>query len=381
MVCVNQTSHSCLRLKHFLAWQSRLYYGSQSAPLKRKPASPMAKKPKSPTAPMTKKGAEPSIAVVLPCYRETAHILDVIGDIGPAISVIYVVDDACPDHTGAFVADNCQDKRIHIIYQKQNTGVGGAMVAGYQQALKDGHDIIVKMDGDGQMDATLIPEIIAPLAEGRADYVKGNRFHKLDAVSQMPTSRIFGNVGLSFMSKLSSGYWSVFDPTNGFTALHRTAASRLPLDQLSKGYFFESDMLFQLGMIRAVIEDVPMDAIYGNEKSGIRIPKVIPEFILKHSIRALKRLYFNYFLRDLGLPGLQLLLGSLLITFGGIFGAVEWIQSSASGVPATAGTVIVAALPVILGTQFLISFLNHDTRAAPTSPLQNQADRSSAQRP
>lgn len=330
----------------------------------------MAKTTKSPVASKQKKNTDASIAVVLPCYRETAHILDVIRDIGSTVSTIYVVDDACPDQTGTFVENNCKDKRVRVLIQKQNLGVGGAMVAGYRQALKDNHDIIIKMDGDGQMDAALIPDIVEPIVSGRADYVKGNRFHKLDAVSQMPKSRIFGNIGLSLMSKLSSGYWSVFDPTNGYTALHRTAANQLPLERLSKGYFFESDMLFQLSLIRAVIEDVPMDAIYGSEKSGIRIHKIIPEFIAKHSVRALKRIYYSYILRDFGLPGLQLLLGILLVGFGGLFGAVEWIHSSMSGVPATSGTVIVAALPVILGTQFLISFLNHDTRNVPTTPLQ-----------
>ncbi|NQV99273.1 MAG: glycosyltransferase family 2 protein [Rhodospirillales bacterium] len=331
----------------------------------------MARAPKTKATVGSKKPAALSIAVILPCYKETAHILDVIKGIGPCVSAIYVVDDDCPDQTGAYVEKNCKDRRVRVIFQKSNTGVGGAMVAGYQAALQDNHDIFVKMDGDGQMDASLIPTIIAPLVENRADYAKGNRFHKIEAVSKMPVSRIFGNICLSFLSKMSSGYWSVFDPTNGFTALHRTAARRLPLEQLSKGYFFESDMLFRLAMIRAVIEDVPMNAIYGNEKSGIRIPKIIPEFIVKHFISTCKRLYFTYFLRDFGLPGLQLILGGLMFGFGVIFGLIEWYHSSTSGIPATAGTVIVAALPVILGSQFLISFLNHDTRNAPTKPLQS----------
>lgn len=285
------------------------------------------------------------------------------------VSSIYVVDDACPDHTGKYVTENTKDKRVQVIELTENQGVGGAMVAGYSAALSDDHDIVVKMDGDGQMDPDLIPDIIAPIVEGRADYTKGNRFHKIDAVSQMPTSRVIGNIGLSFLSKLSSGYWSVFDPTNGFTAIHKTALRNLPLGRLSKRYFFESDMLFHLGMIRAVIEDVPMVAIYGDEESGISIPKIIPEFIAKHFVRTCKRLYFNYFLRDFGWPGLQLILGIFLVSFGGIFGGLEWHSSIETGVPATAGTVIIAALPILLGAQMLFSFLNHDSRSAPTRPL------------
>ncbi len=298
--------------------------------------------------------------------------MPVIAGIGPEIDAIYVVDDACPDQTGALVEKECRDKRVRVIYQQSNTGVGGAMVRGYREALNDGFDILVKMDGDGQMDPKLIPRLLTPLLQKRADYVKGNRFHKVESLSAMPKSRIIGNIGLSFLSKLSSGYWSVFDPTNGFTALHRAAAVRLPLERLAQGYFFESDMLFRLGMIRAVVEDMPMDAVYGNETSGISIPKIIPEFIARHYISACKRIYFSYFLSDFGLPGLQLLLGKILLAFGVIFGSIKWMESTSTGIPATAGTVVLAALPVIIGTQLLFSFLNFDTKNMPTKPLQSE---------
>jgi len=312
-----------------------------------------------------------SVAVILPCYRETNHILPVIDEIGPEVSAIYVIDDACPDQTGDYVEKNCSDKRVHVLRHTSNTGVGGAMVTGYRQALHDGHDILVKMDGDGQMDPKLIPKLIKSIIAKHADYAKGNRFHQIDAVSSMPKSRIFGNIILSFMSKLSSGYWTVFDPTNGFTALHRTAAEQLPFERLSEGYFFESDMLFRLGMIRAVVVDVPMHARYGEEQSGISIPRVIPEFFAKHFINAAKRICLNYFIRDFNLPGVQFLLGKILLAFGLIFGGINWYDSLATDIEATAGTVVLAALPIILGTQFLISFLNYDVRNYPTVSLQN----------
>jgi glycosyltransferase involved in cell wall biosynthesis len=315
-----------------------------------------------------------SVAVILPCYRETSHILSVIKKIGSEVLTIYVVDDACPDLTGAFVQDNCTDKRVRVITQDVNSGVGGAMVTGYQQALKDGHDILVKIDGDGQMNPNLVPKLITPILEKKADYAKGNRFHKIDSVMAMPKSRIFGNVCLSFLSKISSGYWSVFDPTNGFTALHRTAAERLPFESIAKGYFFESDILFRLGMIRAVVEDVPMDAVYGSEVSGMSILKIIPEFIAKHFLNTCKRIYFNYFLRDFGLTSFQFLFGNILLWFGVIFGTTQWYESELSGIPATAGTVVLAALPIILGSQFMISFFNSDIKNVPTISLQLNED-------
>jgi glycosyltransferase involved in cell wall biosynthesis len=323
----------------------------------------MAKSPSSETS-------SQSVAVIIPCYRETSHILSVIEKIGPEVAAIYVVDDACPDLTGAYVRDNCIDNRACVIMQDVNSGVGGAMVTGYLRALKEGHDILVKIDGDGQMNPELILKLIAPILEKQVDYAKGNRFHEIDSVMMMPKLRIFGNVCLSFLSKLSSGYWSVFDPTNGFTALHRTAAERLSFESIAKGYFFESDMLFRLGIIRAVVKDIPMEAFYGSEESGISIPKVIPEFIAKHLLNACKRIYFNYFLRDFGLTSFQFMLGNILLWFGIIFGITQWYESELSGIPATAGTVILAALPIILGSQFIISFFNSDIKSVPTISLQ-----------
>jgi len=240
----------------------------------------------------------PPIAVVIPCYRETGHVLDVLADIGPEVMAIFVVDDACPDGTGDLVEDANTDPRVRVVRNALNSGVGGATIAGYRAALTTDAEIIVKIDGDGQMDPKLIPVISAPIAEGRADYAKGNRFHRIQAVRDMPGTRIVGNFALSFLSKLSSGYWNVFDPTNGFTAIHRKAANDLPLDMLSKGFFFESDILFQLGLIRAVVEDVPMAARYGQETSGIYIPRVVPEFLFKHALNTCKRIVFNYFVRD-----------------------------------------------------------------------------------
>lgn len=312
----------------------------------------------------------PSVAAVVPCYRETAHIEGVLASIGPEVQRIYVVDDACPDGTGDWVAERVADPRVEVIRHKTNKGVGGATISGYRRALADGHHIAVKLDGDGQMDGALISGLIAPIIEGRADYVKGNRFHAVHGFSAMPGSRIFGNLVLSVMSKFSSGYWNIFDPTNGFTAIHFSALKCLPLDEIDEGYYFESDMLFRLGMARAVVRDFPMTARYGEEKSGIRIPKVVPMFILKHMNNAWKRLILTYFIRETNIATLELILGKLLILFGILFGAANWIDGSLTGVPATAGTVILAALPIILGSQLIIAFLNFDTRNVPDEPLQ-----------
>ena len=149
---------------------------------------------------MTKKTAnkiissKSKIAVVIPCYRECNHILDVVKQIGDEVEAIYIIDDACPDSTGKFVTKYSSDKRIHVLHHTKNRGVGGATLTGYRRALDDGYEVIVKIDGDGQMDPTLILTIANPVIEGRADYSKGNRFHRSDYISSMPLTRIFGNI-------------------------------------------------------------------------------------------------------------------------------------------------------------------------------------------
>ncbi len=311
----------------------------------------------------------PVIAVVVPCHRETAHVLDVLAGIGDEVAHVLVVDDACPDGTGRHVMAHCKDPRVEVLIHEHNKGVGGATITGYRRALELGADIIVKVDGDGQMDPAMIPALVHPIAAGEADYAKGNRFHQFFAVGRMPPVRITGNMLLSFLSKLSSGYWDVFDTTNGFTAIHANVARALPLDAISEGFFFESDMLFRLGLMRAVVRDIPMQARYGNETSAISIPRIIPEFLAKHAVNTFKRIWYIYFVREFSFASIQLVVGKVMALFGIAYGAYWWHVSSVTGVSATAGTVLLAALPIILGSQFLIAFVNTDTRNVPRNPV------------
>lgn len=310
-----------------------------------------------------------SVSVVIPAYRVRRHILGVIDRIPAFIRTIYVVDDACPESSGDFVNASCDDRRVVVLRNLVNLGVGGAVMTGYSRALVDGADIVVKIDGDGQMDPSLIHSFVTPIMAGRADYTKGNRFFDMRALHRMPLMRLIGNAGLSFLSKLSTGYWQIFDPTNGYTAIHRTALVHLPLDRVSKRYFFETDMLFRLNTLRAVVRDVPMDAIYGDEESNLKIGRILPEFLLRHSVIFSKRIFYNYFLRDFSIASIELLLGIACLTFGAIFGAREWAQSLSSGIPSTAGIVMIGALPIIIGLQLVLAFISYDVSATPREPL------------
>ena len=310
------------------------------------------------------------IAVVLPCYRSRGYVLDVISRIGPEVFLIVAVDDACPDGTGEHINACCADPRVEVVRNEQNLGVGGAVIHGYRIALSRGADIVVKIDSDGQMDPALLMRIAHPIVTGRADYAKGNRFFNIEDVRGMPKLRLFGNAGLSFLTKLSSGYWNIFDPTNGYTAIYRVALEMLPLAKIDRCFFFESDMLFRLNIAGAVVIDVPIPASYGDERSNLRVGSAVVPFLLKNLRNFLKRLFYRYYLRDLNIGSLEMLGGTVLLIFGALFGATQWIDSAAEGVTASAGTVMLAGLPILVGVQMILGFFAFDFMAVPKTPLQ-----------
>jgi dolichol-phosphate mannosyltransferase len=307
----------------------------------------------------------PVVAAVIPCYRVARHVLGVLGRIGPDCSHIYVVDDACPEHSGDVVEAGCLDPRVKVIRHRENEGVGAAVITGYRAALADGAHVVVKIDGDGQMAPELLPDFVGPILAGQADYTKGNRFYDLASIGGMPAARTFGNAALSFMAKLSCGYWDVFDPTNGYTAVHANVLRHLPLDTISKRYFFETDMLFRLGTIRAVVVDIPMDAHYGDESSSLRVSRVFGEFLYKHARNTVKRIFYNYFLRDFTIASVELVIGLILFVFGATYGIVHWTESAREDVATPPGTVMLAALPVLMGLQLLLAFIGYDVAATP----------------
>jgi dolichol-phosphate mannosyltransferase len=309
------------------------------------------------------------VAVVIPSYKVKRHILDVIAGIGPEVETIYVIDDCCPEDSGRYVESSCRDGRVRVLIHEENQGVGGATLTGYRQAIRDGADVVVKLDGDGQMAPGYIPTLIAPILNGSADYTKGNRFYYLEGVQQMPLVRLLGNAALSFIAKFSTGYWDIFDPTNGFTAVHSKVVERLPLEKIDKRYFFESDMLFRLNTIRAVVMDVPISARYADEDSNLNVFRSIPEFAFKHMRNSIKRIFYNYYLRDFSAMSLELLLGLIALIMGISCGSIAWIKSVRTGVVATSGTVMLAALPTLVGIQLLLSFLAADSGSVPKIPL------------
>jgi len=310
-----------------------------------------------------------SIAVVIPTFRARNSIFSVLSQIGQEVDRIYVVDDCCPEKTGELVRAECKDPRVVVVFNEINQGVGGATLAGYREAVQQGATVIVKIDSDGQMDPALIPEFVKPILLGNADYTKGNRFFNAASLQPMPPARIFGNAVLSLMTKFSTGYWNNFDPSNGYTAIHGSLVALLPVERIAKRFFFETDLLYNLGLLRAVVVDIPIMAHYGDEESNLKIKTIILPFLWAHFVRFWRRVALNYFLRDFSFASLCMVAGLPLLLFGIAYGLGNWITHSVDGTTTPTGTIMLATVSLLLGIQFLLAFFSADIATAPRYPI------------
>jgi glycosyltransferase involved in cell wall biosynthesis len=312
------------------------------------------------------------MAAVVPAYKVEGQIGAVLRGVPPYFKHIIVVDDGSPDGTAQLVQGLARrDRRVTLLRHDRNRGVGAAMITGFRKALQLGAKIIVKIDGDGQMDIGRVPELIAALIQGRADYAKGNRFRDFAALRRMPLIRRVGNIGLGFLAKAATGYWNLFDPTNGFVAIRAETLAQLPLDRIDRTYYFEISMLADLYLLGAVVQDVPMPARYKDEVSNMMIERVLVEFPLKLFGTCVRRVVLKNFLYDFSMVSMYLLSGVPLLLFGLVFGGTEWVHYWRLGIPAPTGTVILPTLSVLLGIQLLLSAIESDLRSVPRQPLSN----------
>jgi dolichol-phosphate mannosyltransferase len=310
------------------------------------------------------------IAVVVPAYQAERWIGDTLAGIPAFVRRVLVVVDGATDGTSREVdVAAARDARIVRIDHATNRGVGAAMRTGYEHALAAGAEIVAKMDADGQMDPHELARLVLPVALGRADYAKGNRFVHARAIRAMPAMRLLGNAALSLLSKLSTGYWNLLDPTNGYTAISRETLVAIDLQQLDDRFFFESSMLAEMSLARAVCVDVAIPARYGGESSHLSVTRSLFEFTLKHSRNFVRRLWLRYVVLDFSAVSLLLAVGIPLAAFGFVFGLQNWIHSSVYGVPATAGTVMVAAFTLAAGLFGIVQAMIYDILSVPSQPL------------
>jgi len=320
---------------------------------------------------MLRRRSDVHVAAVLPAYNVARELGSVLRGMPPIFTSIIVIDDGSSDQTGAIAERYAElDRRIVVVHHETNRGVGGAMATGFRTAIETGADVVVKIDADGQMPLWLVPQLIAPLISGEADYTKGNRFRDFQAVRAMPLARRIGNVALSFLAKAATGYWRVFDPTNGFLAIRTDVLSQLPLQKLDRTYFFEISMLSHLYLIGAVVKEIPMPARYAGETSSLSIPRVLRQFPGRLLWSLMRRVVLKNFVYDFNLASLHLAVGVPLLLTGVGFGAWNWLRYSfLLREAAPTGTVVLPALMIMVGVQLLLSAAQYDLEAVPREPV------------
>jgi dolichol-phosphate mannosyltransferase len=301
--------------------------------------------------------------VILPAYNESSYVGTVLSRIPGWVDGIIIVDDGSTDDT-LRVAESLADTRVRVYHHDKNQGVGSAMATGFRAALDGGYDVAIKMDADDQMDAEELPTLVRPIELRMAEYVKGNRFRRTGRPSSMPVVRWFGNVVLSFLTKVASGYWHVFDPQCGFIAITAPTLRRLKLDGMARDYFFENDMLIRLNVIDARVVDVDTSALYGNESSYVSVGRVGWTFPARLARGFVWRFVRRHLMNDFGLIGFLAIAGAALTLFGTMFGLYHWVLSASSGIPATTGTVMIAVVPLILGIQMLLQALSLEVQSS-----------------
>jgi glycosyltransferase involved in cell wall biosynthesis len=309
---------------------------------------------------------EARVGVVIPCHNEELLITRVLATMPNFVDCIYVIDDVSTDNTIKVVEDYVKasnNNRVQLIKHQFNQGVGGAIVSGYKQAIQDEIDVIAVMAGDAQMAPDDLYLIVEPVADGIADYTKGNRLASGEAWNQIPHVRYIGNVFLSLLTKVASGYWHIFDSQTGYTAISRKAAEKLDLDALWKRYGYPNHLLIMLNVNNFTVADVPVKPVYNiGEKSGIRISRVIPTISLLLLRGFLYRLFYKYIVRDAHPLVLFYLVGALTFIPGVLLGIYLVVYRLIVG-NVVATSALFAMFLVLFGLNFLMFALWFDMNA------------------
>ena len=307
------------------------------------------------------------IAIVIPYYNASNQIVNVIGKIPVFVDSVIIVDDKSKEELPkAEILDVINPTtKCHFLENEVNLGVGGATKKGFEHAVENRFEIIIKVDADDQMDLGYLPQLIRPLIDGHSPVAKGNRFRNIRTLKKMPAMRKFGNLVLSFLTKMAAGYWHNFDPTNGFIALKREVLESLDFSKLSNRYYFETSLLAELYFQKAPIKDIDMPAIYGDEKSNMSLWKMVFVFFGNLPRTFFKRIVKEYFLYDFNIGSIYIFFGVPLFLFGIIFGTIKWIHYASNEILAPTGTIMIITLSIILGFQLVLQAIQYDIFNSP----------------
>ena len=297
----------------------------------------------------------------MPCYRSKGTALSISLQCLKYADTVICVDDACTENTGKHIEKNNKSEKILVIFHEKNTGVGGATKTGIREAIRLGFETIIKIDSDGQVDPKLIPMLAERVERCGADICKGNRFNDIRVINSMPPTRLIGNAALSFITKASTGYWEIFDPTNGLICLKSSAIKLLNLDKTDNRYFFETDILFRAGLSDLIIDEISMDAIYAKEVSSLSPSKELLNFGVRHIRTMLKRIAYQYILLDFNPGSISLIVGTFFISISCAIGINRLIIGLMYGETTPAGTLTLFLGCFLAGCQFIIGFAQYDS--------------------
>ena len=302
---------------------------------------------------------------IVPCYKSSFIAPKVVSDIIKYVDFVICIDDNCPEKTGLLIEDTFKSDKLKVLFHERNMGVGGATKTGINYAQKIKAEIIIKIDSDGQMNPKNIPQLIEPILNNTSDFTKGNRFRNIDVLISMPKIRLIGNIFLSFITKLSTGYWELFDPTNGFIAINSKILSRVQYTKTDDRYFFETDLLFRCGLYDVLVSEIEIPTVYKNENSGLNPLIEIFRYSFSHIVIFIKRILYQYFLIDFNPGSLSIFFGSLGITYTFFSGLRSIIYYKNLNLESPLGIKILFLTTAIISMQLIISFIYYDSTQRP----------------
>jgi len=306
---------------------------------------------------------EHRIAVVVPAFNEELMVQRTLTTMPDFVDRIIAIDDGSSDATYSKIEEVAAgDSRVVCLRNPDNQGLGATLVHGYRFLLdsedkQDEADVVAIMAGDGQMDPDNLHLLLDQIVDGSHDVAKGNRFighHQ--ALKKMPKYRLIGNIVMTLLTKLASGYWSVFDTQNGYYAIHTEVLRQIDLSRIGRGYEVENSFLIEANIVEARLTDVPMPAVYGDETSTLRLRHFIPRVLRLITVGFFRRIWHRYVVTNFSPVALFLFTGLFLTLWGVAFGIWALVQTIGPDV-ATTGTVMLSVAPFLMGFQLLLAAL------------------------
>ncbi len=303
-----------------------------------------------------------SFAVVIPAYNEEKLIAQTVNTLPDFVDHIITINDGSKDKTLNILKDLAKhNKRISVIDNKTNLGLGSSMVRGFEKARELNVDLVAIVAGDAQCDPEYLSKMADKLIDDRVDYVKANRFSRSNRneLKAMPTHRRVGNIFITLLTKFTTGYYSMADSLCSYGVFTGELLNQLPLDLVGKRYDFEITLLVAMSVADAKVEEYPVPAMYGEETSTISILPTAARFMKVLSSGFWRRIYYKY-VYDFHPIALLLFSGIGLTLFGLIYGLyITWRRLFEDLSPST-GTVMIIVLPLVLGFQLLLTALIMD---------------------